>query len=219
MPSTDPLPQVQIVRMRVTKLDADGVPSPGAGNMYVTDKMIKVGWSPVYKDGNEIEVTNGAGTLCTNYRSPDSLKRADVSIELCVPDPELVAMLTSGATISATPTARPYGWAMPAIGEITGNGVSIEWWTRRIDNGVQDATYPWAWWVMPRVKNLRHADKTHEDGAQPTVITGQGYENANWYNGPANNWGAASSKVVQWLPSRDSELPAAVVGAQTLSAS
>ena len=81
------LPQVQAVAMRVTALDASGVPQPGSDTMIVSNALSQMQVSPVYTDGDEIEEKGANGAVCVNYRSGDSLKRFDVTLTLCTPDP------------------------------------------------------------------------------------------------------------------------------------
>lgn len=210
------LPQVHGIRMRVALLDQNGVPTPGASSLYTTDAYTKVGLSPVYTDGNEIEVQNAQGVTCVRYRSSDTLKRADIDIELCSVDPYLVAMLTGGSLLTTTAPIKT-GLALPRLGEVSGNGVSIEVWSRRVDDGEEDVDSPYAWWVYPRVKNLRIGDYAHEANALLPTITGQAYENPNWFDGPLNDWPSTSTSYGQYIPTVT--LPAVAVGYTTLAAS
>lgn len=210
------LPQVHGIRMRVANLDQNGVPTPGVAQLYVTDAFTKVGITPVYTDGNEIETKNAQGVTCVNYRSADTFKRADVDIELCSVDPYLVAMLIGGTVLTSGTPAKT-GFALPPLGAVTGNGVSIEVWARRVDDGEEDTDSPWGHWVYPRVKNLRIGDWAHEDNPNLPKITGQAYENPNWFDGPLNDWLVASDRVVQYMPT--ATLPVAQVGYFDVAAS
>jgi hypothetical protein len=214
--ANDCLPQVAACVMRVARLDGSGVPAPGASNLYVTDALTKVTRAPQYEDGDEIKQKNGCGAVCLNYKSPPSYLREDITIELCAPDPELMQMLIGGTVL--TSGAR-VGQAGPAIGVISAqqqNGVSIELWAKRIRNGVQDATNPWAWYVFPKVTNTKLTNANHENAAHLPSITGEAYENLNWFNGPLNDWPAASDKSWQWLPWNT--VPTASCGYRTLAA-
>ncbi len=210
-------PIVHGLRMRVTNLDQNGVPTPGTDQMYVTDAYTKVGIKPVYSDGNEIEVKNASGVTCVQYRSPDTFKRADIEIELCTYDPYLQAML-SGGTVETLNTNR-VGWNAPAIGEVADTGgLSIEVWGRRVDDGEENADYPYMWFVYPRVKNLQMGDFEHGDDALMPKFSGQAYENDNWFDGPTNDFPlAVSSRVVNAAPT--STLPVAQVGYYDVAAS
>lgn len=218
--ANDCLPQIQCLAMRVAKLDRNGVPLPGAGNLYVTDNQVKIGVTPVYVDGTEHETKTGSGSLCLSYKAPDQFKRADVAIQLCVPDPELLSILTTGSFLSTGSGASArYGSSLPDIGPLTGYGVSIEYWTLRISDGVPDDTFPYVHHVLGRVKNIRRGEFVAEDAPQAVVLTGQAYENPNFYNGPAGDWptAVASNRVHQSLMSN--AIPTAQCGSSTLAAS
>lgn len=199
MAANDCLPQVHACVIRVTALEADGVPLPGADNMYVSDALTKLTLKPVYTDGDEIEEKNACGTVGVNYKGDDSFKRCDVELELLTPDPYLHALLIGTGDL-LEPASGGVGFAYPSIGAITGNGVSIELWAKRIDNGALDATNPYAWWALPRVTNLRLGDREFSASAQKSPIVGQALENPNWFDGPDNLWTEASDRVAQWIP-------------------
>lgn len=214
MANNDCLPQVMACRLRVCKLDSNGVPSPGANKLYVTDAFASLTATPVYVDADEIEEKNGCGEVAINYKGDDSFKRLDVELQIHTHDPYLAEMLGLGTVLTS---GGVNGYAVPPIGALTGNGVSVEVWAKRIDSGALHAEYPYAWWVLPKVQNLRHGTKTFNNGAHIQTFTGQAVENENWYDGPLNNWPVASDRALQWFPT--ASMPAVVCGPQTVTAS
>jgi len=196
---TDCLPQVHACAIRVAALGIDGVPAPGAQNMYVSDALTKLTIKPVYEAGTEIVERNACGAVGVDYKAPDSLKRADIELELLTPDPFLHQLLTDGG-IAFAAAGGGEGFQYPPIGQLTGFGVSIELWSKRIDSGALDNTYPYAWWVLPRVQNLKLGDREFSETAQKSPFTGEAYENAAWFDGPANDWGDPSDRLAQWAP-------------------
>lgn len=215
--ANDCLPQVQACMLRVTQLDSNGVPSPGANKMYVTDSLISLGHSPQYEEGDEIKVKNGCGAICVGYKAPPSFLRDDITLTLCTPDPQLVQLLTGGSVLTS---GVRVGGSAPPIGVSPlsiQNGVGIELWAKRIRNGVLDSTNPYAWWVLPKVTNLKLGDFSQENGNHQPVITGEAYEQSNWSNGPTNDWPTTSDRVWQWLPWNT--IPASVCGYQTVAVS
>lgn len=209
------LAQVQACAIRVALLDTDGVPLPGASNLYVSDALTTLTLSPQYDTANEIKEVNACGATAIDYKGNDTFKWTDISLELITPDPYLHALLSSGGSVLTDGEA--VGFAYPPLGLVQGNGVSIELWAKRIDSGDLDLDFPYAWWVLPKVKNLKLGDRIFADAAQKSPFTGQGYENVNWFDGPENDWPVASDRCAQWIPT--ATLPTAHCGFETLSAS
>jgi hypothetical protein len=192
-------PQLAACAVRVAQLAAGGAPLVGVANLYVSDALVLLTYTPVYTTGDEVEDKNACGTVKVNYKHPDSFKRGDVTIELVTPDPYLEAWLGGGDVLAAAvPTAA--GASAPPIGPVTGNGVSIELWTKRIDDGDVDATYPYAHWAYPKIKNLKPGPHTHNNGPLHKTFTGEAYENTAWGDGPNNDFDADSDRVHQWIP-------------------
>lgn len=208
MAETDCRSQLHACAIRVALLTATGAPSVGAGNLYVSDALVALTFTPVYTDGEETEDKNACGAVKTAYKAPDNFKRGDVSIELVTPDPFLSAWLGGGAVIPAQAAvvgppavaAVPAGAQAPPIGQVVGNGVSIELWTKRIEDGDLDAVHPYAHWAYTKVKNLRIAPHTHGNAPLHATFVGQAYENLQWGNGPNNDFTVASDRVYQWVP-------------------
>lgn len=198
MASQDCRGQVAGCISRYARLDTNGVPLPGANNLYVSDALVTLAFSPVYTDGDEIDEKNACGTTKVYFKQADTFKRGDVELTLVSPDPYLSEFLSGGDILDEA--GIPKGFAAPPLGAIVGNGISIEVWTIRVDDGAEDQDFPYAHWVYPRVKNLRVGNHSHESGALKPIFSGQAYENANWFDGPVGDWPALSDRIYQWIP-------------------
>ena len=64
----DCLPQVHAFRMRVAVLGADGVPLPGAENLYTTNALTTLTLGTEVADATEIEERNGGDDICVAYQ-------------------------------------------------------------------------------------------------------------------------------------------------------
>ena len=215
MAEQDCRPQVHGCMIRVARLDTNGVPLPGANNLYVSNALVSLNFTAVYTDGDEVDEKNACGASKVYFKADDTFKRGDVEITLVTPDPFLSEMLSGGDVLTAG--ARPKGYAAPPLGPVASNPISIELWAIRVDDGDQDANYPYAHWVYPKVKNLRLGDHSHEEGAKKPVFSGQAYENINWFDGPVGDWPAESDRIFQWLPSASMPTPSCAY--QVLAAS
>lgn len=208
------LAQVQACATRVTLLDTNGVPHPGAQAMVTTKGLTKLTIKGVYSDGDEFKEKNACGEVLLSYRAPDTFERIDVDLEFLYHDPYLFALMANATVLT---DGDAIGSAAPNLGSVEERLVSVEVWARRINMNVPDPDYPYAWWVLPMIKNVRFGDRTFENAPAKPTLSGQGYENDNWYNGPLNDWPAASSQVWQWIPT--DVLPTATCGYQTVGAS
>ena len=206
--------QVQACAIRVARLDGAGVPDPGASNLYVTDALTQLGVEPVIAEGDEFEVKNACGEVCVNVKDCDRLRRLDLTLGLCYPDPELQELLAGGTVLTS---GDAVGYAFPELGAAAcPNGVSVELWTKRYDTGGSlDADFPYEWYVLPKTF-WQHSTRTFENG--PITIEFQGFavENENWFDGPLNDWPVASTAVMQSIPT--ATLPTTACGYQTIAA-
>lgn len=212
--ANDCLAQVQACRIRVARLDPTGVPQPGASNLYVSDALVSFGFGWETEAGDEISEKNACGTIKVNYRGDEQLRRGNVSINLVTPDPQLSEMLSGGVVLT---DGAAVGYAAPSLGPVDSDPVSIEIWTKRINNGRLDSTFPYAWWVYPWIEHLRPDDHEHSNANLGMSFAGEALENDNWYDGPLNDWPSTSDRVFQWIPT--TSLPNASCGYQTLAAS
>ncbi len=188
---------LQCVALRVTALDAGGVPQPG-NPMYVSDQLVKIDFNPDMEAGQEISNRGASGNLCVVYRTPDLMKRLTIELELCVPDPELEVLLSGGKVFyDATDTTDVQGFQYPPLMvDPTPNGISVEAWTRYIVNGYQPADQPYLWWTFPRMY-LRKGNRTIDINSMANVFDGFAIENPSWDGGPMGDWEQDSSAVVQ----------------------
>jgi hypothetical protein len=189
---------LQCVAIRVTGLDAGGVPAPG-NVMYVTDNLVKIDFNPEMETGQEIAQKNAAGNLCIVYRTPDLMKRLNMTVEVCVPDPELEVLLSGGDLFKTgvAPADEVAGFSYPPLMvDPVPYGVSIEAWTRYVINGYQPPEQPYMWWAFPKTQ-LRKGNRTIDVNQMPNVYEGFAGENPGWGTGPADDWAFPSDRVVQ----------------------
>lgn len=214
MANDDCIPQVQACRIRVAKLESDGVPLPGADNVYVSDALTMLTATPVYQDGADITQEGACGTLCLDYQGDDTFRRLDGELTVCTHDPYLMKLLGGGQVLT---DSGIHGYSLPALGGLTNDGISIELWAKRVDDGDLHPDWPYAWWVLPKAKHMRRGQSQFTNGPHLPTFTFKAYENVNWFDGPLNDWPVASDRVLQWFPAQS--LPTAACGSQTLAAS
>lgn len=208
---------LQVCRMRVARLDGAGVPDPGAGNLIVTDALTTLTFAEEVTEGTDFEQQNGCGDICVSFLDDDRFKRVTLEMTICRPDPELVELLRGGDPILSG--GDTIGWAAPAVGGAGNvNGVSIEAWTKHIVAEQQDADFPWFRWLFPKT-HWRIGSNTLENGVLVLSLSGRGTQNANIFDGPANDLPDTTLSQRAYSYYLDADAPEATCGALTLAAS
>ncbi len=203
MAEDDCAAQLHVCAIRVGLLDDDGSPLVGANSVYVSDALAIATLKPIYDDGDEIKEKNACGATFIDFLDDPTFVRADIELDFLTPDPYLHSVLISNGAL-LTPGGGGVGWAFPPVGKVTGNGVSLELFAKRIIDNAQSTVHPWALWALPKVRSLRLGDRAFSGtAAQHSLITGQCNENDMWFDGPANEFDAPSDRVAQWIPVDD----------------
>jgi hypothetical protein len=171
--------------------------------------------TPEIAVGDDFEQKNGCGSVCMTFKAPDTIKRLNMDMQLCTPDPELIAMLTGGTVF--TRSGQSVGYQPTRVGVAQAYSVSVEAWCRNIVSGRQDG-----WWrfVFPSTK-WQVAARTLQNQPVDNLLTGQGEENPGWYDGPAHDWFTIADQPIESVYgyARDATMPDAACGVQTSIAS
>jgi hypothetical protein len=225
----NPAASVQGVSLRVTKLDESGNLLNGPTDSYLTTAFIRVSFTPEYEEGDEITEKAADGTVCVSFKAPDTLKRVNMEIAICDPDPEVSALLSGGLLLSSPevdsagdPTGAgdvTRGWASAQVGEDpSGNGVAVEVWSRAIQDGKPAGTNPYFHWIFPYVKTRLSGDRVIENGLMATTFEGFGLGNINFRNGPDGAWMWPAATDRPYLYARTSVAPQGLRGFFTYDA-
>lgn len=184
--ATDYAASVQGVALRVTRLNADGT---FADTSISTSKFIRLSFTPEYEDGEEIIEKAADGTICVTFRSPDTLKRVNLEVAICDPDPDITGLLGGGLVLAGGVGEGNLGWASPQVGEDpAGNGVAIEVWSRAIIDGKPAASNAYFQWIFPYAVTRQSGDRVIENGLLANTFEGWGVGNAAFADGPDGAW-------------------------------
>lgn len=115
------------LKMRITAVDACGVPIQGNANSLVTDGFIKTTLSPELRQRNDLEQTNAAGQVCVSASVPAERKWWNAAIEFCGVDPDAFSLLTQWARVLDY-DGNPVGF-IDQSRVSSDTGVAIELWT------------------------------------------------------------------------------------------
>lgn len=198
--------------VRVTRLNSDGTTASGASASYVLNSFIRVSFTPEYEEGDEITEKTAGGDVCVTYKAPDTLKRVNLELAICNPDPEFTEVAAGGLLLSSG--GYSVGWAAPVTGvNATPNGVSLEVWSKAIINGTAASTNPYFRWVFPYVQLRPSGERVIENGLLANTFEGFGYGNSGWGDGPQNDWVYTSDRAFAYA--RTSSAPTGLNGYQT----
>ena len=172
--------------LRLTRLDECGAPDTGADcGVIVTDGFVSVTISNEVESGEEYTQKNAWGDFCIAEKDGDRVKWANVSIQFCEVDPEILDMLGG---------ANPVVVGSDTIGATFGrdpnpNAFAIEVWTKKAgsDACASGGGMPeWGYFVVPYVRNgVLDGDLTIENGPLTIGLKGEGIAASDtWGMGP-----------------------------------
>lgn len=174
---------IQGTLMRLVRLDVCGIPvTGGTDNMVVTEGFVQVEASQEYEDGTEYTQKNAKGEYCVNDVGPDQFRRADLNIQFCAVDPDVVNIIT-GSEIVVSGSDNTGFW----VGESPiQTRFSLEVWqglppSEACEGGEERHIY-WAW---PNLSSGRFNNFTIEDGVLEWTLSAKSRPAApEWGTGP-----------------------------------
>jgi hypothetical protein len=122
--------------LRVSRLSSTCGCIAGTNNTVMTSALIRMDASPEYETGDDYTLKNGCGDICLSLKDCDQLKRMNLELELCTRDMELLELLTGASIYSYDDGsgAQAYGYSRRGVGAACPDPVSVEIWSKVIDN-------------------------------------------------------------------------------------
>lgn len=201
------------VVVRATRLNPDGTVKTGENNSYVMKSFISLSFTPEYEDGEELTQKDASGAVCATFRSPDTLKRVNLELAICEPDPEFTELISGGTLLTDTDGTNTVGWAAPEIGvDALPDGVALEVWSNAIQGGKRASTNPYWRWVFPFATMRQSGDRVIENGLLANTFEGWAVGNAQFGRGPGGDgagspWPHISTRAYQYARSADTPTP------------
>lgn len=173
------------VAIRVSRLTPTGAIATGAEASYITSKFVSLSFTPEYEAGDEFTQKAADGSVCSSLKAPDTLKRVNLSIALCDPDPEFTEIIAGGTLLTVPgPPVKNVGWQAPAVGvDATPNGVAIEVWSKAVAGGKPATTAnggKFFHWIFPYAQMHISGDRVIENGMMATNFEGWAVGNATY---------------------------------------
>lgn len=185
---------VQGTVLRLVKLDACGAPVTGASSaVVVTEGYISVAPEPQYEDGDKFRTKKANGRLCINRVGPNIYANSNLTVLMCVLDPDASSIVTGSRLIttgSATGTGAAYGYNNAAA------HFSLETWQPIAGQGACDPVtglQRYVYWAWPHAFNAKVNSFTIENG--PLQL---GFAAMTDYPSPL--WGDGPGTGTSWLP-------------------
>lgn len=180
--------------LKLVKLDTCGAPVTGASSaVVVTEGYISVEAEPQYEDGDEIRTRKANGKLCINKKGPNQYVSSNLTINLCVLDPDASVIIFGSRLLlasSVTGTGAAYGYNNPEA------HFSMETWQPLSGPGACDpntGAQRYVYWAWMHVWNAKVGSFSIENGPLELAAEAETtYPSALWGDGPGTG--------TSWLP-------------------
>lgn len=127
MAGNDGAGSVHAVALRVARLAADGTTPAGANNLYVTDSLVKIDFTPEIEAGPEAMVKNAQGIPCVVFKAHNAMKRITMELDICTPDPELEELIAGGTVLTDVTSSLTMGTITPTTSTSGGTLAAGTW--------------------------------------------------------------------------------------------
>lgn len=173
--------------MRLTLLDECGEPVEGTASTLVSKAFVSVTSTPNYLEAEEISQADANGDLCIDDRSDPALRWIDLSIIVCVTDPQMINLITGDPVVlddAATPNV--VGFRINAALTGTAN-FALELWTGITGQACTAAGFTnYGYWLYPWVKDAQWGEWVVQNGALVLTFTARAVNDSPWGVGPYN---------------------------------
>lgn len=173
--------------IRVTKVDACGVPIPGATSGFVTECIASLSMENNIDEGDDVVFKAANGKLCGFRKACPSLLNIDVTLTVFQASPELFDVLTGNPVVDDF-GGDPIGTDTCAIS--CAAGFALEGWAEVLDDNCANGGTPkWVYFLLPWVTNGLIGDLEIGSEAVNFEITGSTRAGGGWGQGPYNVMG------------------------------
>lgn len=179
-------PYSRVRALRITRLDACGIPVEGPDSSIVTKGFVQAVVTPVYQDAEEIQVLNANGEACIDDQADPSLRWITHALTLCNINPLAVSVMTGDPVVfdDATPTANSVGFRIDQ--SVTGSAsFAIEMWS-----GVPGqacgvgGSEQFGYWLLPFLVQAQFGEMTFGNAGLTIDITARTSSGSGWGVGP-----------------------------------
>lgn len=176
---------VDVCAVRAATLDTDGsklgaTVNGGAYNM----RPIQISQTFTFSTGDTFEQRDGCGNICFSRTDVDVLTGADLELQLCQLDLELISLLTGGQVLlngsgSVIGVEAPMASSKHPV-------IEFDFWTKAFDGNSPVGSTPYWHWVFPFTQ-WTVGQWTNARGSLTVNLTATASENANLGSGAFND--------------------------------
>lgn len=191
--------------LRIVAENACGVPVTGSGALnIVSSGFVMVSMEPQYEDGEEFFERTADGTPCVNQKDAPTLKRMQLTIDMCLIDPAMAAYVVDGRLLTENAATTGSGFAVSEGNPE--NRFSLEVWQNVAGRGACDASgvqrYVYNAW--PNVGNVQLGSyEIQNQRSTLQIIAETEAASPLWGDGPgATSWlpaGEVADDIDHWL--------------------
>lgn len=172
-------------RMRVTKVNALGVPVFGPNAFVVTGGFVSIQFTPEVAEGESTEVRTASGELCVSERGCDELRWITAEIEFCQVDPCLFTLINETWTELRDCEGEVIGWAEShKFSCDTGFALEVFTDVTGYTPTTPGATGAWGYMLLSMLVGGTLGEQTIENGAVSFKITARTKKSGGWGVGP-----------------------------------
>lgn len=161
-------------RMRLTRLDACGVPAWGNATMAVSKGFVSVAVTANYDDGTEVVVRNASDERCVQRDAEAELINLGLAVTFCAVDPALYSAFTGFPEVLDPATGDVIGFITDRAIKPSMVKNALEVWSDAMGNaGCEEGEeVPYGYLLWPFLQGARVGDYTIENGAVTFSVTG-----------------------------------------------
>lgn len=184
---------IKACRLRITRLDACGVPVVGPKSVVTSKGFISVSSTADIEAGQEYLVKTACGDLCVNEKDFDRFKRMTLALKFCLIDPSAAEIMT-GNRVQVDGTGGAAGFT---VGEDAAESFwSLELWQKIAGQPCDALGNPeWMYWAWPYLQKGNLGNHTFDNNAFEFDVDGVSTKGVG-----DNKWGAANRGPFNVLP-------------------
>ena len=175
-------------RMRVTAVDNLGRPKFGACSSVVTEGWVNVNVTAELDEGTEVNTTTASGLSCLAEKPCPQLKWLNVSMQFCLVDPDLAALINPTFKKLTDYKGDTVGWEESYDQSCT-EGIALEVWMK-LSGYESDDRYAeggWLYYLIPFISGGTIGDDEIGAAGLNLTLTGRTRKGTNWGVGPYND--------------------------------